>query len=116
MYIFYWQPKIQEGSPLLLDVASYVLLLTTHEPVFALTLVLAWLQMPVWAILLVKQLRIFASPAQPDRSFKFKRTAYIWLLVATFMMRVPHPCILALKKKLGAPPLPAVGKGGYPKT
>jgi hypothetical protein len=73
---------------LVLNVASYVLLLTTHNPVFALTLELAWLQMPIWAVLLVKQLRIFAQPTQNDRSFKFVRAAYTWLLVATFMMPV----------------------------
>ena len=71
---------------LILDVVSYVLLLTTHEPVFALTLVLAWVQMPIWAVLLVKQLGVFAHPTQADRSFKFVRAAYAWLLVATFMM------------------------------
>ena len=68
------------------NVVSYVLLLTTHEPIFALTLELSWLQMPLWAVLLVKQLRIFANPTQPDRSLKFVRAAYVWLLVATFMM------------------------------
>lgn len=71
---------------LALDVVSYVLLLTTGQPVFLLTLILAWLQMPVWAILLVKQLGVFKTPSQPNRSFKFVRAAYIWLLVATAMM------------------------------
>ena len=71
---------------LVLDVISYVLLLTTHQLIFAAALLLAWLQMPVWAVLLVRHLRIFSAPAQPDRSFKFVRAAYAWLLVATFMM------------------------------
>ena len=74
------------NGSLLLNVASYVLLLRTHEPVFALTLGLAYLQMPVWAVLLVKQLRVFGPAANPDRSLKFVRTAYAWLLAATFMM------------------------------
>lgn len=76
---------MMNGS-LALDVVSYVLLLTTRHPVFLLTLVLAWLQMPVWAVLLVKQLGVFRTPSQPDRSFKFVRAAYVWLLIATAMM------------------------------
>jgi hypothetical protein len=71
---------------LVLNVLSYVLLLTTHNPVFALMLELAWVQIPLWAVLLVKQLRIFARPTASDRSFKFVRAAYVWLLVAAFLM------------------------------
>ena len=71
---------------LALNVASYVLLLQTHEPIFAVTLLLAYLHMPVWAVLLVKQLRVFGPARNPDRSLKFVRAAYGWLLAATFMM------------------------------
>ncbi len=74
------------NASLMLNVASYLLLLTTQQIAFAAVLELAYLLMPVWAVLLVRQLRIFAEPAQLDRSFKFIRAAYIWLLVACFMM------------------------------
>ncbi len=74
------------NASLLLNVASYVALLTTHNPVFAIGLELAYLLMPVWAVLLIRQLRIFARPTQPDRTFKFVRAAFVWLLVATAMM------------------------------
>ena len=42
--------------------------------------------MPVWAVMLARQLGVFTGPAQPDRTFKFIRTAYGWLLFACFMM------------------------------
>lgn len=74
------------NGSLLLNVASYVLLLRTMQPVFVFTLEIAYLQMPIWAVLLVKQLRVFAPAANPDRSLKFVRVAYAWLLLATFMM------------------------------
>jgi hypothetical protein len=74
------------NASLVLNVASYVALLTTYKPIFAIGLEIAYLLMPVWAVLLVIQLRIFAKPTQPDRTFKFIRAAYIWLLLATTMM------------------------------
>lgn len=74
------------NASLVLNVASYVALLTTHNPASVISLEIAYLLMPVWAVLLVRQLRIFAKPAQPDRTFKFIRAAYVWLLIATSMM------------------------------
>ena len=71
---------------LVLNVFSYVGLLTTRNPLFAIGLEASYLLMPVWAILLVKQLGIFSRPSQPDRTFKFVRTAYLWLLISCFMM------------------------------
>ncbi|MFB3917403.1 MAG: NnrS family protein [Terriglobales bacterium] len=71
---------------LVLNVISYVALLTTHNPLFAVGLELAYLLMPVWAVLLARQLGIFSRPTQPDRTFKFVRAAYVWLLVSCFMM------------------------------
>jgi hypothetical protein len=74
------------NASLLLDIICYVLFLTTHKLVFAIGLEVAYILMPVWAILLVKQIGIFQKPAQPDRTFKFIRAAYVWLIVATVMM------------------------------
>jgi hypothetical protein len=74
------------NASLLLDVASYVLLLTTRNPVFALGLETSFLLMLTWAVLLVRQLRIFATPRERDRSWKFVRTSYLWLLIAMVML------------------------------
>jgi hypothetical protein len=71
---------------LLLDVFSYVAVLSTRTWYFAIGLELAYLLMPVWAVLLVRQLGVFGKPDKADRSFKFIQAAYLWLLVATAMM------------------------------
>ena len=71
---------------LLLDIVCYVLLLRTNNLWFAAGLELSYLLMPVWAVLLARQLNVFSSPSQSDRSFKFIRAAYAWLLVAMFML------------------------------
>src|ERR1700758_1468472 len=42
--------------------------------------------MPVWAFLLARQVGVFSKPLQPDRTFKFVRAAYIWLLFSSLMM------------------------------
>lgn len=74
------------NGSLLLNVASYVLLLLTFNPLFGIPLEISYLLMPVWAILLAKQIGIFSRPQRRDRSFKFIRAAYVWLLVAAFML------------------------------
>jgi hypothetical protein len=71
---------------LLLNIISYVLLLTTHQLYFAIGLELAYLLMPLWAVLLAKQIGVFREPTQPDRTFKFIRAAYVWLVIACGMM------------------------------
>jgi NnrS protein len=71
---------------LALNVVSYVLLLSLRNPVFAIPLEIAWLLMPVWAVLLARQVNVFSRPSQPDRTFKFIRAAYVWLLISAFMM------------------------------
>lgn len=71
---------------LVLNVISYVALLVTKNPWFAVGLETAYLLMPLWAVLLVRQLNVFAQPTQPDRTFKFIRAAYVWLLISCFMM------------------------------
>jgi hypothetical protein len=71
---------------LVLDIVSYVAVLTTHDWYFAIGLELAYLLMPLWAVLLARQLGIFGRPDNPDRSFKFIQAAYVWLIVATAMM------------------------------
>ncbi|MGC2213955.1 MAG: NnrS family protein [Silvibacterium sp.] len=76
---------LMNGS-LLLDLASYIALLTTGRPFFGFTLELSYLLMALWAVLLVIQLRVFTSTARPDRSWKFIRAAYVWLLIAMVMM------------------------------
>jgi hypothetical protein len=74
------------NGSLILNILSYVLLLTTHEFYFALGLEVAYLLMPVWAFLLARQIGVFSEPSQPDRTFKFVRAAYIWLLFSCAMM------------------------------
>src|SRR5947209_252644 len=74
------------NSSLLLNIFSYVALLLTFNPVFGIGLAIAYLLMPVWVVLLIRQLGIFSKPQRPDRSFKFIRTAYVWLLVSAVML------------------------------
>ena len=74
------------NGSLLLNIISYVLLLTTHQLYFAIGLELAYLLMPLWAVLLAKQIGVFRNPTQPDRTFKFIRAAYVWLVIACGMM------------------------------
>lgn len=76
---------LMNGS-LVLNILSYELLLTTRNPIFAIGLEIAYLLMPIWAVLLVRQIGVFTKPAQTDRTFKFIRAAYVWLLVACGMM------------------------------
>jgi hypothetical protein len=71
---------------LVLDIVSYVAVLTTRKWYFGIGLELAYLMMPVWAVLLAIQLGVFGRPGNPDRSFKFIQAAYVWLMVATAMM------------------------------
>ena len=71
---------------LVLNVISYVLLLTTRNLYFAIGLEVAYLLMPVWAILLARRIGVFGKPSQPDRTFKFIRAAYVWLLISCGMM------------------------------
>ena len=74
------------NGSLLLNIISYELLLTTHNLYFAVGLELAYLLMPLWAILLAMQIGVFRKPTQPDRTFKFVRAAYVWLVIACGMM------------------------------
>ena len=74
------------NGSLALNIVSYVLLLTTHELYYAFGLELAYLLMPIWAVLLARQLGVFTSPSQPDRTFKFIRAAYVWLIISCSMM------------------------------
>jgi len=52
---------------------------------------ISYLLMPLWAVLLVIQLRVFTRASQLDRSWKFIRASYIWLLVAIGMMPLLIP-------------------------
>ncbi len=74
------------NAALVLDVISYVAVLTTGNVAWGIGLELAYLMMPLWAILLAVQLGVFRKPSQPDRTFKFIRAAYIWLIIANAMM------------------------------
>ncbi len=80
--LIFW---LMNGS-LILNIVSYLLLLTTHKVYFALGLELAYVLMPVWAVLLARQIGVFRKPSQPDRTFKFIRAAYVWLVIACAMM------------------------------
>ncbi len=71
---------------LVLNVVSYVALLSTGNLAWAIGLEIAYLLMPLWAVLLAIQLGVFSRPTQPDRSFKFIRAAYVWLILANAMM------------------------------
>ena len=81
---------LMNGS-LLLDVLSYVALFLTGSTVWAIVLELACVLMALWAVLLVVQLRIFTRTTQPDRSWKFIRAAYVWLLIAMIMLPLLMP-------------------------
>lgn len=74
------------NASLLLGVVCYPEALITRKAVFFLGLEAAYLMLALWATLLVRQLGIFSHPAQTDRIFKFVRAAYVWLLVACFML------------------------------
>jgi NnrS protein len=80
--LIFW---LMNGS-LILDVVSYVLILTTRNVFFALGLEASFVLMLVWAVLLVRQLRIFSQPGERDRSWKFVRASYVWLLIAMVML------------------------------
>ncbi len=71
---------------LVLNVLSYVAVLTTGDLAWGLGLEFAYLLMPLWAVMLAVQLGVFTTPSQPDRTFKFVRAAYVWLILATAMM------------------------------
>ncbi len=74
------------NASLILDVLSYVALLSTGNLYFAVGLEVSYLLMVVWAVLLVRQLRVFSPAAHSDRSWKFIRAAYAWLLASMAMM------------------------------
>ncbi len=74
------------NGALLLDVASYLLFFSTGNTYFTAGLELSYILMVVWAVLLVQQLRVFAPTSQPDRSLKFIRAAYVWLVFAMAML------------------------------
>jgi hypothetical protein len=80
---------------LVLNVISYVAVLTTGNLAWGLGLEIAYLLMPVWAVLLAIQLGVFRKPTQPDRTFKFIRAAYVWLIVANGMMPFFLPYAIA---------------------
>jgi hypothetical protein len=71
---------------LVLNVISYVAVLTTGNLAWGIGLEIAYLMMPAWAVLLAIQLGVFSKPSQPDRTFKFIRAAYVWLIIANAMM------------------------------
>ncbi|HET7751643.1 MAG TPA: NnrS family protein [Terriglobales bacterium] len=71
---------------LVLDIVSYVAVVSKHNWYYAIGLELGYLMMPLWAVLLARQLGVFGRPGNTDRSFKFIRAAYVWLIIATAMM------------------------------
>jgi len=74
------------NASLTLDVMSYIGLLSFGNLYFAAGLEISYLLMVVWAVLLVRQLGVFSTPARSDRSWKFIRAAYTWLLFSMVMM------------------------------
>lgn len=71
---------------LVVDIVCYVGLVLSGNAVFAFGLEAAYITMPVWAVLLARQLGVFSHPELPDRTFKFIRAAYGWLIFASFMI------------------------------
>jgi hypothetical protein len=53
---------------------------------WGIALELGYILMALWAVLLVIQLRTFTPTTQPDRSWKFIRAAFVWLLIAMLML------------------------------
>lgn len=74
------------NASLALGVVAYVLVVRTLSPLFALGLEAAYLLMLAWALLLVRQLGVFRTPSERDRSWKFIRAAYTWLVIAMAML------------------------------
>ena len=74
------------NAALVLNIISYAAVLTTGHLVWGVGLEIAYVLMPVWAVLLAIQLGVFSKPTQPDRTFKFVRAAYVWLSIANLMM------------------------------
>lgn len=71
---------------LVLDIFSYMAVVSTRNWRYGIGLEFAYLLMPIWAVLLARQLGVFGRPDNTDRTFKFIRVAYAWLIVATAMM------------------------------
>ncbi len=80
--LIFW---LMNGS-LVLDVVSYLALFRTGNATWGIALEIAYILMALWAVLLVIQLRIFTPTTQPDRSWKFIRAAYVWLLIGMLML------------------------------
>jgi hypothetical protein len=74
------------NASLILDVMSYIALLSSGNPYFVAGVEISYVLMVVWAVLLVRQLGVFSAPARRDRSWKFIRAAYAWLLFSMAMM------------------------------
>ena len=74
------------NASLILDVMSYIALLSSGNLYFAAGLEISYLLMVIGAVLLVRQLRVFSTPARRDRSWKFIRAAYTWLVISMAMM------------------------------
>jgi len=74
------------NASLILDVMSYIALLSSGNLYFAAGLEISYLLMVIWAVLLVRQLRVFSTPARSDRSWKFIRAAYTWLVISMTAM------------------------------
>lgn len=87
------------NAALVANVVGYVGLRRTQNSLFAIGLEAAYLLTLLWAVLLVKQLNIFSRSQGPDRTFKFVRAAYVWLLISCGML----PFFLLYSKLTGQP-------------
>ena len=68
------------------DITFYLLMRTGSSPIWGTGLQVSFLLMLLSAILMVRQMGLFSSPAEWDRSVKFIRTAYAWLILAFIML------------------------------
>lgn len=73
------------------DVAGWIGLFVYQLPGLLLLLRVSFIGLLVSAILVVSALGIFGPARKPDRSLKFVRAAYVWLLVGLVMLNMMFP-------------------------
>jgi hypothetical protein len=75
----------------LADITCWVLMRTTGIHWFGIGLQLAYLGFLIAGALTAFTLGVFGKSADPDRSLKFVRAAYAWLMIALVMLNFMHP-------------------------
>jgi hypothetical protein len=75
----------------LADVACWVLMRTTGVHWFGIGLQASYLGFLVAGVMTAITLGVFGKATDPDRSLKFVRAAYVWLMLALVMLNFIHP-------------------------